>query len=229
MSGCATTQLFMNEPSKDINEDMARIHFKREYAGMGDPGPLFILDSGSNLKYNVTYVDFSDNKGPKPGYGGIGKRVTLDYCRHHIPELSRFKNNLIVGHWDKDLEPWQILYEGKNKSSMRYHDVFLGYLVVKDRKVEKKFRRKRLYRIYEYSTFENGIVKKYVTVRPNAKLIGEIGAGDSLVFDRPSGKMKIKVITHTTGIISHAPPIQVEAGKEYFVEYNYRTDEFTVH
>ncbi len=121
VSGCATTQLFINKPSATIDKNMARIHFKRKFVGAGSAGPIFILDGGSDIEYNVTYVDLSRDRKPKP----LWECYTVDFFAHHIKGLYRFSvtstkdenTNVIVGNCkptvfkskdNKDFKAWII-------------------------------------------------------------------------------------------------------------------------
>ncbi len=57
-------------------------------------------------------------------------------------------------------------------------------------------------------------------IRPNARYAGSVRSGGSIVFDRPAGTMRLRVIT-LGGDEAFAPDFQVEAGKKYLVDYTY--------
>lgn len=55
---------------------------------------------------------------------------------------------------------------------------------------------------------------------PNAAFMGLVRSGETIVFDRPPGQMRLKAIT-TGGDEGVAPAFNVEAGKSYNVDYAY--------
>ena len=55
-------------------------------------------------------------------------------------------------------------------------------------------------------------------IRPNARYAGGVRSGGSLVYDRPAGNMRFKVVT-PGGDEAFSPVFRVETGKKYRVEY----------
>lgn len=57
-------------------------------------------------------------------------------------------------------------------------------------------------------------------IKPNAKYVGSVRSGGSVIYDRPAGAMRFKVVT-PGGDEAFAPSFQVQAGKKYLVDYTY--------
>ena len=71
---------------------------------------------------------------------------------------------------------------------------------------------------------------------PNAQYLGDIGPGDSLVWDRAPGVLQLKIpfipqrteaVAWDTRLAAVAPPFTVAAGKEYEIEFSVATVHFT--
>lgn len=67
---------------------------------------------------------------------------------------------------------------------------------------------------------DDQLLRALSEIMPNARYVGSVLSGESIVFDRPAGTMQLKVIT-TGGDEAFAPNFQIEAGKKYFVSYSY--------
>ena len=57
-------------------------------------------------------------------------------------------------------------------------------------------------------------------IRPNARYAGAVRSGGSLIYDRPAGDLRFKVVT-PGGDEAFSPVFPVENGKKYLVEYAY--------
>ena len=57
-------------------------------------------------------------------------------------------------------------------------------------------------------------------IKPNARYAGSVRSGGSLVFDRPAGNMRFKVVT-PGGDEAFSPVFRVESGRKYLVAYAY--------
>ena len=57
-------------------------------------------------------------------------------------------------------------------------------------------------------------------IKPNARYVGAVRSGGSVIYDRPAGDMRFKVVT-PGGDEAFSPGFQVQAGKKYLVDYTY--------
>ncbi len=63
--------------------------------------------------------------------------------------------------------------------------------------------------------------------KPNASFVGSAKSGGTLVWDRPPGAMRLRVIT-PSGDETFAPSVTVKAGKTYRVTYWYMQSRFDI-
>lgn len=186
-----------------LNSEVARIYFHRTSSMLGAAGWHFVIDKGENIIYNAIVFQkksFNDEQ--------------FDFGKgHNVKQLYlKFNNNearLLAGRPRSDDE------RVKSKSDCRDYNsienlskVISKYLMVF----------KDVYGSF-YMTSEN--------LNPNAWIAGIVDNGQTIMWERPPGKMKLEVITEGGDQI-FAKSFQVESGKSYLVEYSYGKQRFLI-
>jgi hypothetical protein len=176
-----------------LRDGSARIAIARRPNMLGAIVTHYILDCGSSISYNSKLIRANDI---------------------HIIPLSGTPNSVDVRIEVKDpmlsnkgvMGRVELLILPKSTSDSKY-----GVIHGQDDVFIKK---------YGISSIPVDMTSSVREFPDNCYYVGSVGNGDYVIFDRLPDNMRLRVVT-PGGDESFAPDFKIEAGKRYFVDYQY--------
>jgi hypothetical protein len=179
---------------------MARIIFNRQSNLFGAVVPHFIVDRRDSA-INNAFIAQDEEVADSDGDFDMARNVTQIYLKD-----DKMRFHLILG----QPLPGDIVLTDKNEianTKLTFANIVVG---LDDYELKSN----------AYRDFSKPLV-------PNARLVGVIKSGGSVVWERHPGKTRIEVIP-PNGDQAFCPPFNVEEGGTYFVDYYYMKASFKV-
>jgi hypothetical protein len=193
--------------ARPLDANSARVCVSRQSSMLGAIVTHYVVDSGSNAVYNAKIIRKNDVR--------IKIVAPLLASVEILPDDPMFANRGVMGSVIYLVLPEPGI-ESRPNWVMRNRNDKIIWIVDKEQIGAK------LIKVTSYD-----ITSKVDSLTDNCRYVGSVGNGEYVVYDRPSGIMRLRVIT-PNGDESFAPDFNIKAGKRYFVDYQYTSQQFIV-
>lgn len=186
--------------ARPLDANSARVCVSRQPSMLGAIITHYVVDSGKNAEYNAKIIRKNDVS--------VKIETPTTASVKILPDDPMFANRGVMGSVHFLVLPEPGIKSNPDFVMRNRNDKFILF-------VDTKMIGANTFKLsYVDITSEVGSLKE------NCRYVGSVGNGEYVAYDRPSGIMRLRVIT-PNGDESFAPDFNIEAGKRYFVDYQY--------
>lgn len=211
--------------SAPLATDMARIYFVRRPALLDAIVTHYVFDCGTNIKYDATLIEKSQFQPTQITNEVVGPNLPIftiiESQKEMTPNSSSGYNAYIALNKQINLDDTMLkslAFTGNNYDwivPMNLEEK-PNWFITNNNEMGSRLR------VYSGGKLVSGVEAiQYLAsmISPNAQYIGPVGSGDAIVFDRPPGILRLKVVA-MNGTEVFAPSFPLEKGKKYNVVYS---------